>query len=81
MTKENMDTLTPEQLINHLQKENVRLAEELEQAQKDIVVFEKLAVEWRKGYADLKRKHNEETANLKQTIEELEKELENFKNE
>lgn len=69
--------ISPEQLINDLQKENARLSLELEQAQKDIRDFEVLAVEWKRGYSDLERKYRVEIANLKQTIEELEEELDN----
>lgn len=67
--------ITPEQLIYDLQTRIVRLEKELEQAQTDIKDFEVLAQEWRKGYSELKSKHHMETTNLKQTIEELEKEL------
>jgi dsDNA-specific endonuclease/ATPase MutS2 len=67
--------LTPEQLINDLQKEVFKLKEELEEAHKDIKDFEILAIEWRKGYKKLEMKHSIEIMELKQTIEELEKEL------
>ena len=67
--------LTPEQLIYDLQSQVVRLEKELEQAQKDVRDFEVLAQEWKRGHADLNTKHRIEVANLKQTIEELEKEL------
>lgn len=73
--------LTPEQLIYDLQSQIIRLEKELEQAQKDIRDFEVLAIEWRKGHTELNRKHLAETNNLKQTIEELEDELEDAKKE
>ena len=66
-----------EQLIYDLQSQIIRLEKELEQAQKDIKDFEVLAVEWKKGFTELNRKHQAEVTNLKQTIEELEKEIEN----
>lgn len=72
--------ISPEQLVNDLLKHNEMLFKELEQAQQDIKDFEKLAVEWRKGYADLERKHRIEIGNLEQTIEELETELDELKN-
>lgn len=67
--------ISPEQLITDLQKDIDRLTKELEEAQKDIRDFEFLAIEWRKGHTELERKHRIEVGNLKQTIEELEKEL------
>ena len=67
--------ITPEQLINDLQKENARLTQELEQAQKDIRDFEVLAIEWRKGHQDLKAKHHVKTTEYEQIIEELEDEI------
>jgi predicted nucleic acid-binding Zn-ribbon protein len=71
--------LTPEQLIYDLQSQIVRLEKELEQAQKDIKDFEVLAVEWKRGYEELRRNHNVEIGNLEQEIEELKKELLEFK--
>jgi predicted RNase H-like nuclease (RuvC/YqgF family) len=68
-----------EQLVSDLQKENQQLREELEEAQKDIVDFEVLAKEWRKGYAELELKHRIKVMELEQVIDELEKELEDWK--
>ena len=65
-----------EWLINDLNSQIEKLKAELEIAQKDIADFELLAVEWRKGHRDLENKCKAEIGNLKQTIEELEKELE-----
>jgi archaellum component FlaC len=61
--------------IDELEKENRKLKEELEIAQKDIRDFEVLAIEWKKGHSDLERKHRIEVGNLEQTICELVKEL------
>ena len=72
--------ISPEQLITNLIEKIVRLEKELEEAQKDIKDFEVLAVEWKKGYSELKRKHNIELGNAKKTIEELEDELKETKN-
>jgi hypothetical protein len=63
-----------ENLINDLQKENERLSKELEGAEENIRDFEVLAIEWKKGYEELRLKHQVEMANLKQTIKELENE-------
>jgi predicted RNase H-like nuclease (RuvC/YqgF family) len=68
-----------EQLVSDLQKENRQLREELEEAQKDIRDFEVLAKEWRKGYAELERKHRIKMMELEQVVTELEKELEGWK--
>ena len=67
--------ITPEQLISDLQKENARLQEELEQAQKDIRDFEVLALAWKKSYLDRERDLRVQLANALQTIEEMEQEL------
>jgi len=67
--------ITPEQFIYDLQSQIMRLEKELDQAQKDIRDFEILAIEWKKGYGELNKKHRMEVANLKRTIGELEKEL------
>jgi len=67
--------ISPEQLITNLIEKIVRLEKKLEEAQKDIADFEKLAIVWRKGHRDLENKYKAEIGNLKQTIEELEKEL------
>jgi hypothetical protein len=66
---------SPEWLINDLNGQIEKLKVELETAQKDIADFEKLAIVWRKGHRDLENKYRVEIGNLKQTIEELEKEL------
>jgi archaellum component FlaC len=66
---------SPEWLINDLNGQIEKLKVELETAQKDIADFEKLAIVWRKGHQDLENKYRVEIGNLKQTIEELEKEL------
>ena len=66
---------TPEHLINDLKKEITRLKEELEVMKQHIEDFEKLAIEWKIGYSDLKRKHHLELVHSKQIIEELQKEL------
>ena len=44
--------MTPEQLIYDLQKQVLRLEQELEEANKDIRDFEKLAIEWKKGHRE-----------------------------
>jgi hypothetical protein len=67
--------ISPEILINALQKENERLKEELEQAQKDIHDFEVLAIEWKKGHTALERAHKIKIMEYKQIIEELEDEI------
>ena len=67
--------ITPEQLIYDLQRQIIRLEEELQQAQLDIKDFEVLAVEWKDGYDKLKIKHQAELGNAQETIEELEKEI------
>jgi len=68
-------TESVEWLINDLNGQIEKLKGELEIAQKDIQDFEVLAIGWRKGHQDLLAKHAREIGNLKQTIEELEKEL------
>jgi predicted nucleic acid-binding Zn-ribbon protein len=70
--------ITPEQLISDLQKENERLKEELEQAQKDVRDFEVLAAGWKKGYDENIGKLKIQLINAKQEIEELKEELEAF---
>jgi len=67
--------ISPEQLITNLVEKIVRLEKELEEAQKDIKDFEVLAIEWKKGHRDLENKHRVEIGNLRQIIEELEKEI------
>lgn len=67
--------ISPEQLINDLQKQIIKLEGELAQAQKDIEDFEVLAKEWRKGHQDLEYKHKREVMELNQVIQELEEEL------
>ena len=64
-----------ERLINSLNSTIARLEQQLSNAQQDILDFEKLAIEWRKGHAELEAKHRIEVGNLKATIEELEAEL------
>ena len=68
-----------ESFINDLQKENARLTQELEQAQKDIRDFEVLAIEWKKGHQDLKAKHHVKTTEYEQIIQELENEIEELR--
>lgn len=71
--------ITPEQLINDLQKENERLQKELDQAQKDIRDFEVLAIEWKKGYRELEIKYRAKLKESDQVIRELEEEIEELK--
>jgi hypothetical protein len=71
--------ISPEQLINDLQKENEMLKEELVQAQKDIKDFEVLAIEWRKGHTDLERKYKTKLMESDQVIRELEEEIDELK--
>ena len=71
--------ITPEQLIYDLQLQITRLERELEQAQEDIKDFEVLAVEWKKGFEKLNKKHQIEVGNLEQEMEELKNELDSWK--
>lgn len=71
--------ISPEQLITDLQKENIRLREELEQAQKDIRDFEILAIEWRKGHKELEIRHQIKLVESQQVIAELEEEIDELK--
>ena len=66
--------ITPEQLILNLTKENLALKAELASTQQDVLDFEKLAIEWRKGYAQTVHQLKTEIENLRQSIWELEKE-------
>lgn len=71
--------ISPEQLVTDLNKEIDRLTTELAEAQQDIKDFEHLAIEWRKGHVELEIKHRREIGNLKETIKELEKEINELK--
>ena len=71
--------ISPEQLINDLQKEVDKLKVELLNAQADIEDFEKAALIWKKGYQDTERKLRVKLENAEQTIEELENELLEYK--
>lgn len=73
--------ISPEQLISDLLKENQKLKEELEQAQKDIRDFEVLALEWRKGHQDLKFKFDKKLLEKDQVTQELEDEIKELKAE
>jgi rubrerythrin len=72
--------ISPEQLINDLQKQVTKLEEELSQAQKDILDFEKAALVWQKGYKDTERNLKIKLEHAEQTIEELREELKIIKN-
>jgi hypothetical protein len=67
--------IIPEQLINDLQKQVIKLQEELSQAQVDIKDFEKAAIEWKKGYTDMEIGYKIKLANMQQTVLQLEQEL------
>ena len=67
--------MTPEQLIYELQSQVLRLESELNQAQQDILDFEKAAKIWQKSYLDMEKEYKQKIANRDQTIEELQKEL------
>jgi virulence-associated protein VapD len=67
--------ISPEQLIADLLKQVSKLEEELTQAQQDIRDFEKMAIEWKKGYVDLERKHRIEVTNMKQVIDSMQAEI------
>jgi predicted RNase H-like nuclease (RuvC/YqgF family) len=65
-----------ESLVNDLQKENSRLKEELEQAQRDIKDFETIAAIWKKGYVEDVNALKVKIVEYKQIIDSLQKELE-----
>ena len=67
--------MTAEQLIYDLQKQVIRLEEELKQANEYIEDFEKAAKTWKSSYRDMERKYKIELMNAKKVIEQLEKEL------
>jgi len=67
--------MSPEALIYDLQCQVTKLTEELTQAKQDIEDFEQAAIVWKKGYADMEREYKIKLGNAKQTIEELEKEV------
>jgi uncharacterized protein (UPF0335 family) len=71
--------ISPESLINDLQKRIAQLETELAQAQKDIKDFEVLAVEWKKGYDELRSKNLIRLKEKDQVISELEDEIEELK--
>ena len=73
--------MTPEQLISDLQKLLGELQMELTQAQADIKDFEELAIVWKKSYGDMERNYRIKLANAEQTIQQLNKELEELKNQ
>ena len=73
--------MTPEQLVNDLQKLLGELQIELTQAQTDIQDFEKLALIWKKSYGDMERSYKTRLANAEQTIQQLNVELEELKNQ
>lgn len=71
--------ISPEQLIRDLRDQIARLETELSVAQQDIRDFEVLAIEWRKGHADLERRYRIETTSYKQIIESLRDEIDELK--
>lgn len=71
--------ITPEQLIADLTKQNEKLRAELLEAQQDIKDFERAAIEWKDGYADMEKNYRVKLANAKETIGQLEGELEEAK--
>ena len=71
--------MTPEQLIYDLQKQVLRLEQELEEANKDIRDFEKLAIEWKKGHRELLALHEIEKKHADLILKELQEELMDFK--
>lgn len=64
-----------ENLISDLQKQIIKLTEELAIALQDIKDFERLAHIWKKDYAILEAKYRRDIGNAQQTIDQLQKEL------
>ena len=73
--------ITPEHLISQLQDQVIKLESELAIAQQDIKDFEKLAIEWKKGYVDMEKSYRVKLANANLIIEELEFELKEARND
>jgi predicted RNase H-like nuclease (RuvC/YqgF family) len=71
--------MSPDQLIYELRKECEKLELRLTEAHQDIKDFEEAAIEWKKGYAEMEKSYKVKLANAKQTIEQLEEELDEAK--
>lgn len=64
-----------ESIICELEKDNIKLKAELEQAQQDIKDFEEIAKVWKRSYGEMETKFKILLANAEQVIEQLEKDL------
>lgn len=71
--------ISPEQLITELSIQNEKLKEELEITKRDIRDFEVLAIEWKKGYDEMKNKYSIKVMELEQIVKELESDIEDLK--
>lgn len=67
--------ITPEQLINDLQKQIVKLQEDLAISEQNVKDFERLAQTWKKAYDEETYRLKVKCANLELINESLENEL------
>ena len=72
--------MTPEDLIRELQDENEKLRAEVEKQSQDIKDFEFLARTWADSYKQVVPQLRIKITNLEQIVQELEKDLEDWKN-
>lgn len=72
--------ITPEQHIDTLLQDIAKLDSELKEAQEEVKFFENAALTWKKSYGEVIYKLEVKLMEAEQTIDELQKELKELRN-